>query len=180
MSPAIFRQKMAFQDWTVEAIEPRIDGFLGPLLKAARLNLNYAVESGENLQNRNLFSPDLIVDFQGPDADLLLAQRGELLLALEQLTLEAFRVPHQERYRLIFDCQDYRVLRIEELRLSAEAAAEKVRQAGVPFRFQPMSSRERRILHLALRDCQDVRSVSEGVAPRRHTVVYAVDPKERP
>ena len=96
---------MSFQDWTVEAIEPKLDGFLGPLLEAARLDLNYAVESGENLQNRNLFSPDLIVDFEGPDADLLLAQRAELLMALEQLTLEALRVAHQERYRLIFDCQ---------------------------------------------------------------------------
>jgi spoIIIJ-associated protein len=170
---------MSFQDWTVEAIEPKLDGFLGPLLEAARLDLNYAVESGENLQNRNLFSPDLIVDFEGPDADLLLAQRAELLMALEQLTLEALRVAHQERYRLIFDCQDYRVLRIEELRLSAEAAAEKVQQSGIPFRFQPMSSRERRILHLALRDCKGIKSGSEGVAPRRHTVIYAADPKER-
>ena len=170
---------MSFQDWTAEAIEPKIDGFVEPLLKAAQLDLNYAVESGENLQNRNLFSPDLIVNFQGSDTDLLLAQRGELLLAIEQLTLEALRVPHRERYRLVFDCQDYRVLRIEELRLSAEAAAEKVKQAGVPFRFQPMSSRERRIIHLALRDDPEVKSLSEGVAPRRHTVVYPADPKER-
>ena len=170
---------MSFQDWTVEAIEPKIDGFVGPLLKASQLELSYAVESGEKLPNRNLFSPDLIVNFQGSDTDLLLSQRGELLLAIEQLTLEALRVPHRERYRLIFDCQDYRVLRIEELRLSAEAAAEKVKQAGVPFRFQPMTSRERRIIHLALRDDPEVQSLSEGVAPRRHTVVYPADPKER-
>ena len=169
---------MSFPDWTVEAIEPKIDGFVGPLLKAAQLELNYAVESGENLQNRNLFSPDLIVNFQGSDTDLLLSQRGELLLAIEQLTLEALRVPHRERYRLVFDCQDYRVLRIEELRLSAEAAAEKVKQAGVPFQFQPMTSRERRIIHLALRDDPKVKSLSEGVAPHRHTVVYTADPKE--
>ena len=170
---------MSLQDWTVEAIEPKIDGFVGPLLKAAQLELNYAVESGENLQNHNLFSPNLIVNFQGSDTDLLLAQRGELLLAIEQLTLEALRVPRQERYRLVFDCQDYRVLRIEELRLSAEAAAEKVKQAGVPFRFQPMTSRERRIIHLALRDDPEVKSLSEGTAPHRHTVVYPVDPKDR-
>ena len=170
---------MSFQDWTVEAIAPKIDGFLEPLLKAAQLDLNYSLESGENLQNRDLFSPDFIVNFQGSDTGELLAQRGELLLALEQLTLEALRVPHRERYRLIFDCHDYRVLRIEELRLSAVAAAEKVKQAGVPFRFQPMTSRERRILHLALRDDPDVKSVSEGVAPRRQTVVYAADSQER-
>ena len=171
---------MSFQDWTVEAIEPKIDGFLGPLLEAARLELNYAVESGEDLQNRSLFSPDLIVDFQGSDTDLLLAQRGELLMSLEQLALEALRIPHEERYRLIFDCQQYRVLRIEDLRLSAEAAAEKVRQQGVLFRFEPMTSRERRILHLALRDLPGVKSGSEGAAPRRHTVVYPVDSKEQP
>jgi predicted RNA-binding protein Jag len=44
-----------------------------------------------------------------------------------------------------------------------------------------MTSRERRIIHLALRDDAGVRTVSEGVAPRRHTVIYAAgsEPRQR-
>ena len=64
------------------------------------------------------------------------------------------------------------MLRIEELRLSAAAAAEKVKRTGVPFRFNPMNSRERRILHLALRDETDVRSESAGFGSYRQVVIY--------
>ena len=51
---------------------------------------------------------------------MLLLYRAELLLALEHLALEALGVPHHDRYRLVFDAEDYRVTRIEELRLSAK------------------------------------------------------------
>ena len=104
-------------------------------MKATRLDLSYAIESAETLDNRDLFSPDLLVKFSGPDVELLLLYRAELLLALEHLTLEALRVPHRDRYRLVFDAEDYRVTLIEELRLSAQAAAEKVKRAGVSVPF---------------------------------------------
>ena len=119
-----------------------------------------------------LISPDILVEFEGEDLPLLLENRGELLLALEQLTLEAIRTPHEERYRILFDADDYRLSRIEELQMTARVAAEKVRATGMPFHFQPMTSRERRILHLALRDEPGVKSLSEGAAPQRHTVIH--------
>ena len=166
-------------DWASDDLRSQIDEFLDPFLKATRLDLSYAIESAETLDNRDLFSPDLLVKFSGPDVELLLLYRAELLLALEHLTLEALRVPHRDRYRLVFDAEDYRVTRIEELRLSAQAAAEKVKRAGVAFHFQPMSSRERRVLHLALRDDPEVWTTSEGVVPQRHTVVYAAEAQNR-
>ena len=109
--------------------------FLGPVLKASGLELSFDVRDAGSLQNPDLISPDLMLAFEGRDVDLLLAYRAELLLALEQLTMEALRVPHYERYRLIFDANDYRMMRIEELRLSTVTAAEKVKSAGAPFRF---------------------------------------------
>jgi spoIIIJ-associated protein len=52
-----------------------------------------------------------------------------------------------------------------------------VKRTGVPFRFSPMTSRERRVIHLALRDDPEVETVSEGVAPDRQTVIYSVKAK---
>ena len=43
-----------------------------------------------------------------------------------------------------------------------------------------MSSRERRIVHLALRDEADLRTESEGEGMRRCLVVYPKDYKPRP
>ena len=54
-------------------------------------------------------------------------------------------------------------------------AAEKVRKTGAPYKFAPMSSRERRIVHLALRDESDLRTESEGEGMRRCLVVYPKD-----
>src|SRR4051794_41306217 len=86
----------------------------------------------------------MVVKFSGPDVDLLLSNRAELLLALEQVTMEALRMPSEDHSRISFDANDYRMLRIEELRLSASAAAERVKKTGAPFFFNPMNSRERR------------------------------------
>ena len=66
----------------------------------------------------------------------------------------------------------YRGIRIEELKLSARVAAGRVRETHAPFRFNAMSSRERRILHLVLKEESGVRSESEGAGEERQVVVY--------
>lgn len=168
---------MPSMEWTVDALVPKIEGFLEPLLDAADFDLDYDIYAVE--EKSEFISPDIAVNFEGDDIGLLLNQRGELLLALEQLTLEALRIPHEDRYRIIFDANDYRMLRIEELRLSAETAAQQVITTGRLFAFGPMTSRERRIIHLALRDHSTVTTTSEGVPPQRRVVVYAKGSKPR-
>lgn len=165
---------MPVQPWNLDKIIDEIDEFLDSVLDAAGLDLDYEIREGGG-DSAELISPDLTVDFSGDDLPLLLDHRAELLLALEHLTLEVLKISHDDRYRLIFDADDYRVSRIEELRMSAEAAAEKVVKSGRPFHFQPMTSRERRILHLTLRDNKEVMTTSEGMAPGRHTVIYKAD-----
>ena len=51
-------------------------------------------------------------------------------------------------------------------------AAEKVKKRHLPFDFSPMNSRERRIIHLALRSEPTVRSESAGIGPDRQVIVY--------
>ena len=68
-----------------------------------------------------------------------------------------------------------RSMRLEELRMAASVAADKVRKTGAPYQFAPMSSRERRILHLALRDQTDLRTESAGEGLHRSVVVYPKD-----
>src|ERR1019366_9833850 len=87
-------------------------------------------------------------------------------------TQEMLRLHSDDHSRISFDANDYRALRIEELRVSASAAAEKVKHTGEPFRFNPMNSRERRVLHIALRNENELRSESAGAGPFRHVVVY--------
>ncbi|HTC45825.1 MAG TPA: R3H domain-containing nucleic acid-binding protein [Candidatus Aquilonibacter sp.] len=121
--------------------------------------------------------PEVFVDFSGPDSALLLDRGGELLRALELLAFEILRLPSGEHEKVSFDCKNQRTMRLQELRMSAGVAAQKVRQTGTPFHFAPMSSRERRMVHLALRDEADLRTESDGEGRDRCVVLYPADYK---
>jgi spoIIIJ-associated protein len=124
--------------------------------------------------------PDILVEFAGPDASLLLERGAELLRSMELLAMEMLHLPGNEHEKISFDCMNHRKTRLEELRMSARVAAEKVRHSGTPYHFAPMSSRERRILHLALRDEHDLRTESDGEGLRRSVVLYPKDYKSAP
>jgi spoIIIJ-associated protein len=162
---------LSAKKYTVESIGPRLSEFLRPLLKTAGFMLDFDLVESEPV-HPEFESPEVTVQFKGADVDLLLANRAELLLALEQVTMEALRMPSEDHSRLSFDANDYRMLRIEELRLSASAAAEKVKRTGEPFFFNPMNSRERRVIHLALRGETELRSESAGFGGHRQVCVY--------
>jgi spoIIIJ-associated protein len=160
--------------YTVDSLRPRLDQFLNPLLTHASLALSYELRSSEN-PHPEVENPDVTVNFAGEDVELLLANRGELLLALEHLSMEAIRLPAEDHSLISFDANDYRLLRVEELRMSALTAAERVKSTHTPFHFNPMSSRERRVIHLALRNETELRSESVGVGPGRAVVVVPAD-----
>jgi spoIIIJ-associated protein len=160
--------------YTVTTSGYRISEFLDMVIGDMGLELSFDLLEGQHL-HPDLEDPDILVKFSGPDVDLLLANKAEVLLALEFLTMEALRMPAEHHSLLCFDSNDYRTLRIEELRLSAITAAESVKRTNRPFHFNPMSSRERRIIHLSLRNETDIRSESTGTGPFRQVVVLPID-----
>ena len=162
---------MTARKYSVGSLGSRIESFLRPMLDNGGFRLNYEIVDSEPA-DADFETPDVVVKFSGPDVDMLLENRAELLLALEQLVMEMLRMPSEDHSKLSFDANDYRLLRIEELRLSAITAAEKVKRTGQPFRFNPMNSRERRVIHLALRSETAVRSESQGFGPTRQVIVY--------
>jgi spoIIIJ-associated protein len=93
------------------------------------------------------------------------------LRAFEQIALEAIGLDHESQDKILFDCQEHRMMRFAELGLAAQAAAERVVRTGVPFRFGSMSGRERRVIHMALRENKDVHTESEGFGLNRQVVV---------
>jgi spoIIIJ-associated protein len=151
----------------------KINDLLRGIVSHGGLRLKYRITVDPPLQEeRDWERPEILVEFSGPDSSLLLERGGELLRAIEFLALEMLRLPGNEHEKVCFDCMNHRGMRLEELRLAATVAAEKVRKTGAPYEFAPMSSRERRIVHLALRDQGDLRTQSQGEGLRRYVVVY--------
>src|SRR5439155_7014882 len=102
------------------------------ILENGGLKLTYDIQDAKT-SDGDFETPDVLVKFTGADVDLLLANRAEMLLALEHVTMEMLRMPSEDHSRISFDANDYRLLRIQELRLSAQTAGEKVQRTGIPF-----------------------------------------------
>ena len=158
------------------ATAKKINEFLAGVIQHGGFRLKYRIVVDPPAPNE-WDHPEILVDLAGPDSPLLLEHGGEVLRAFEQLTLEAVHIGQDDHDRVVFDCRNFRAARVAELRMSADVAAAKVRETNAPFHFAAMSSRERRLVHLALKLQEDLRTESDGEARDRHVVVYPKDYK---
>jgi spoIIIJ-associated protein len=128
--------------------------------------------AGEPLAATNAISaPDIKVELTGPDTTLLLNNNGELLHAIEHIAARMLRLEHEDNDRISFDAAGFKAARDRNLQQSAEAAIQRVRATGQPWAFPPMSSRERRMVHLILA-ASGLPTASSGEGPRRFVVLY--------
>jgi len=158
----------------------KISELLNAIIATGDFRLRYKITVDPPVADREWERPEILVEFSGADSPLVLENGGELLRAFEHVSLEMLRLAPDEHEKVNFDCQNFRSARLQELRLAADVAAERVRKTGVPYAFAPMSSRERRIVHLAMRDFADLRTDSDGEAAQRHVVVYPKDYQGKP
>jgi spoIIIJ-associated protein len=130
-------------------------GFLATVFASAGLELTVASEEAVD---------GCRLTIEGSDADLLIAQGGELLEAVQHLVNQVFLREFPKGSRLVCDARGFRATREAELRAMAKHAADRVRSTGAPFNFGPMTANERRLIHLTLADAEDLftESVGEG------------------
>jgi spoIIIJ-associated protein len=147
--------------------------FLKLLTTGGGLKLRYRITAGPGAADPDGFEArEIYVEISGPDAALLTHRNGELLRALEHIAAKMIRLEPEEHDRISFDADNFKALRARELKLSAATAFERVRSTGAPYAFAPMSSRERRMLHLAFRAYDDVETASVGEGIARALVVF--------
>jgi spoIIIJ-associated protein len=146
--------------------------FLEKIIQVAgfqlKVSITVAAPSGPN-------EPELVADVDGRDKEILLERGADVLKALEHLTFRALRLEPEHHEKIHIDCGGYRALRFEELRMTAKVAAERVQTSKQPFRLNPMTSRERRIVHLAVKDLPGIRTESVGVGEHRQVVIHPAD-----
>lgn len=122
------------------------------------------------LDVRPCLQEDSVINLEGPDAGVVVSRYGDPLKAMEYLLNLCTRNP-EEGPRMILDSEGYRERRQANLERVADSAARKAVRNGMPIRLEPMSSWERRIIHIALKDRADVTTESVGQAPDRKVVV---------
>ncbi len=164
-----------------ESYLPPIEALLKQIIQHAGFNLAVSIRPQQPSPD-DPEAPEYVVDFAGPDSGLLLESNGALLDALEYVVRKAVRMEDDLLARIRFDCEDWRLLRVRELQLTAKLAAERVMETGDSYPLGPMNPRDRRIIHLALRDQAQVRTESQGFGPERKVVIHpaaAPSPRRR-
>ena len=114
---------------------------------------------------------EIHVDVWGEDLGILIGRGGTTLQALQDLVSTIVRRNNDETRRIVVDVERYKERKRQKLREYAERMADKALSTRKPVKLEPMTPRERKIVHDALKDIDGVDSVSEGEDPQRSVVI---------
>ncbi|MCQ2968671.1 MAG: protein jag [Clostridium sp.] len=137
--------------------------FLDDVLKAMGINAELKIKEEKEA---------LFINISGDKMGLVIGYRGETLDSLQYLTSLVVNKNNKDEYiRVSLDTENYRQKREETLIRVAQKTAYKVKKSGRPYKLEPMNPYERRIIHSALKDYNDISTYSEGEEPFRRVVV---------
>lgn len=113
------------------------------------------------------------INLTGQDAGIIIGRYGETLKSMEFL-LNLMARGVREGSRIYLDSDGYRERRELSLQRLALTAASRTVKRGRPTYLEPMTSWERRVIHMALKDDSSVETKSVGETPSRKVVVWPV------
>jgi spoIIIJ-associated protein len=114
----------------------------------------------------------IVVTCSGPDVGLLIGRHGQTIDAIQYLlNVIAYRAYGDEKKDVVVDAAGYRARRQATLETLADEIAERVRDTGEPEELEPMTSVERKVVHVRLKEAAGVATSSEGTEPNRYVVV---------
>jgi len=119
----------------------------------------------------------ILLNIQGDGSGLLIGRKGQTLDALEYLINKIVHKGAEDKKRIVVDTENYRSRREESLVRLAHRLGEKAKRLGRPVTISPMSAHDRRIIHLALQDDQNLRTRSLGTGLYRKLVI---SPEKKP
>lgn len=116
-------------------------------------------------------SPILVVSIQVEDANQLIGQSGSNLNDLQRVLRLLIAKKDPEAPFFLLDINGYREKREAFLKDLSQEIAEQVAKTRKSVMLQPMSSYERRIVHLELAEKSDIVTESVGEGPERRVVI---------
>lgn len=130
--------------------------------------------SGATVRCQSL-PPHLYIHIEaGAEGKLLIGTQGTHLAALQHIIRSIMRSTLPAGTRTIVDVNNYRARREQELVEIAETAAQRALTQGQMITLPPMTAADRRVVHTALANRSDVRTVSLGIEPKRSVVIKPV------
>ena len=138
------------------------DAILGEIL--SRMRIDAEIES-------NFIDGSTHLNILTDSPALLIGKHGQTLDAIERLLNCIINKASLVKRRVFVDTEGYRERREERLVEMARQVAEKVRYTDRDVVLAPMSARDRRIIHVALKGDDVVSTYSQGEGEMRRVVV---------
>ncbi len=138
--------------------------FLDGVFEAMQLEVNLSMSFDDS-------DNTLSIDLAGPEMGVLIGKRGQTLDSLQYLTNLAVNRSAENYTRVKIDTEDYRRRRKETLENLAKNMASKVKRTKKAVTLEAMNPYERRIIHSALQNDNNVTTHSEGEEPYRYVVI---------
>ncbi len=118
----------------------------------------------------------LLFRVEGGNSSVLIGKRGQTLEALQYLLEKIINKKSDQRIRVLVDVEGYLEQRKSNLKSLADRMAEKAQKINKPVTIGQMNAYDRRIIHLHLKENQEVRTQSVGEGYYRKLVIF---PKKR-
>lgn len=113
----------------------------------------------------------IYIKISGDKASELIGYRGDTLEAVQNIISAIANKDTNARVRIILDILDYKEKRKNALEMLAKKVEKTVIRNGKPFRLEPMNAYERKIIHTALQDSNEVTTNSVGEEPYRRVII---------
>ncbi len=153
---------MEASEWPTEPAD-RVRAVVERVLDQLELEGEVEIAEDDEVISANVVGED--------DYGLLIGKRGQTIDAVQLLCFQAAFQGIRDRKRVVLDAAGYRARREEVISERADRAAEKAISSGDEVELDPMTARERRIVHEHLKGRTEVETFSAGDEPRRRVVV---------
>jgi spoIIIJ-associated protein len=116
----------------------------------------------------------VVIDIEGPDAGRAIGKKGMTLEALQFLVNKIVNRDPDERRHIVLDSGDYRERHDNGLVSMAKREAKRAVSSGRAVTLEPMSARDRRVIHVSLAKFPGVSTRSEGEGAERRLQIIPV------
>ena len=105
---------------------------------------------------------NLYLDIKGDQEGILIGKHGRTLESLQMLINRMVNKRLKNTLRVVLDIDDYRKRRGDSIAQMAIRLGDKAKRTGHPQTVGPFSANDRRIIHLTLKEDQDLKTESLG------------------
>lgn len=119
-----------------------------------------------------------VIEASGENVSQLIGKRGRTLDSLQYLMNIIFNKGNDDRTKIVLDAQGYREKRYRNLMMLANRMCKKAVASRRSVELEPMSTLDRRTIHMALKDRTDIETFSKGTEPMRRVVISPIKKKK--